>query len=179
MDFDDCLTKQYRTKIGVREYGEYPKSHWPACEWRNPDLSRAVIMPSEAPVRLISCNACLRRLGYIKIVHCNPRVEGWPFPDRKCEMCDYGGVDCETWLRVRDAGKDVEANLRRFDPNASHPVTWMETGLIPFHEPNTSTDDLYFDSKDALDDYCENLLRKYPKECEYLSSPPYEPSYEE
>ena len=167
MDYEEVLLDQYRRKVGVKDYHEYPKSHWPGCNWANPD--RPIELPADCPARLISCNACLRRHRYIRVLNCNPRVKGWPYPDRECPQCDYGN-DCETWLQVRGIGADVERVLRRFDPDASHSVTWMDTGLLPFHEQGTDTDNLFFDSLVDLDRYCDRLLTGYPNECMFLSS---------
>ena len=69
------------------------------------------------------------------------------------------GNDCETWLRVREAGLDVERILKRLDPDAYHPVTWVETGLVPGREPDSNP---LFDSKEDLDRYCDDLLSRFP-----------------
>ncbi len=114
-------------------------------------------MPSETPAEWISCNACLICRGYIRIVHCDPRVEGWPYDDRQCDLCDQGW-DCETWLRVKGVGEGVEKALRRLDPEAYHPVTWADAGLVPFKDGT----DPQFESKAALDDYFTELVKKHP-----------------
>lgn len=164
MEFDQRLFEEYRDKIGVREDGDYPKSHWPDCTWGNPDSKSRIVLPIEAPARLVSCNACLRRHGYIRVVVCNPRFKGWPSVEsvhteftRKGEpaVCEF--TDCETWLRVKDVGQGVEQVLQRLDPNAWHPVTWIDTGILPFHELGTETDDLYFETKEELEQYCKRL----------------------
>ena len=160
MDFEDLLLRLYRDKVGVRK--SYPKSHWPECEWAN---GAPIVMPKDTPVRLISCNVCLRGRDYIRVVHCDPKIEGWPRDDRNCGACDHGN-DCETWLRVRGAGRGVEQVLRRFDPRADHPVTWVETGWVPGRESDSAP---LFDSKQALDQYCDDLLHRYPSECGYLA----------
>ena len=168
IDYDLLLLEQFRDKIGIRDDGDYPKSHWPDCSWGNPDSFGRVVLPKEAPARLISCNACLRRWGYIRVVVCNPRFPGWPSLERVHEqfdlhreaaVCEY--TNCETWLRVSNAGEDVETVLRRLDKNAYHPVTWMDTGILPFHEKGTDTEDLHFTSKDALDQFCTDLVARY------------------
>ena len=168
VEYDRLLLQQYRDKIGLRDDGDYPKSHWLDCTWGNPDSQKRVALPQEAPARLISCNACLRRRGYIRVVVCNPRFPGWPSLERVHEqfdlikesaVCEY--TDCETWLRVSNAGEDVEGVLRRFDDNAHHPVTWIDTGILPFHQKGTETDDLYFASKEALDQYCADIVARY------------------
>ena len=164
-DYEAMLQEQYRKYRGGRNYPSdyYPKSHWVGCEWsRGP-----IVLPSGAPARLISCNGCLRRSGHIRVAYCNPRLAGWPNPEPSCPQCDYGN-DCETWLRVASAGADVEKVLQMLDPEAIHPVTWMETGLIPFHEPGTETGDMFFEDKESLDQYCDNLLARYPVKGGYL-----------
>ena len=67
---------------------------------------------------------------------------------------------------MRDAGQGVEEVLRRFDSRAFHPVTWVETGWVPGQEPDSVP---LFDSKEALDRYCDDLLQRYPSECGYLA----------
>ena len=64
-------------------------------------------------------------------VRCNPNRPDWLSPDDDCELCAYGW-DCQTWLRVSGAGEAVEAVLRTVWPEADHPVTWGDTGLVPF-----------------------------------------------
>ena len=163
--YEDLLLSQYRDKVGVREHSDYPKSHWPECDYGNTESPRRIVMPDTAPARLISCNACLRRRNHIRLVHCNPSVEGWPSDNRKCELCD-SGWDCETWLRVKDAGEDVETVLQRLDLDAYHPVTWVETGLVPFRDADSAP---LFKTKEDLDRYCADLLKRYPAECGYLA----------
>ena len=156
------LQQQYRSyrsrveSLGLRWYPEYPKSHWPGCDWGNNNPARRVELPADAPADFISCNACLIRERYIRILPCNPREPGWPHWWCQCSKCGYG-LDCETWARVRGAGRQVEAALRQFDPDACHPVTWAETGLIPFHEG-----DLFFPDKAALDKFMATLAERYP-----------------
>ena len=123
-------------------------------------------MSAATPAEWISCNTCLIDRGYIRIVHCDPRVEGWPYAGRQCARCDYGGWDCETWLRVKGVGEGVGKALRRLDSESVHPVTWADIGLVPFKDGT----DPQFESKAALDDYCTKLSREYPNECGYLSS---------
>ena len=120
MDFEGLLLRLYRDKVGVSE--SYPKSHWPECG--SAERGVPIVMPDDRYA--LSHAVCLRGRDYIRVVHCNPKVEGWPHNDRKC-ACDYGN-DCETWLRVRDAGQGVEQVLRRFDARAYHPVTWVQAG---------------------------------------------------
>ena len=160
-DFDQMLFEQYRDKIGVRGDGRpYPKSHWQGCQWvSNPE--RQVVMPTDTPARLISCNGCLIERNYIRIVPCDPHMDGWMTDDGRCSKCDYG-LDHETWLRVGTIGVDVEKVLKRLDPDAYHPVTWMETGLIPFTDPGADARDNLFDSYEELERYYENLLRRNP-----------------
>ena len=167
-DYEAILIEQCRLRFeqyGPQgDYSMMPKSHWRGCGWAG---RTSVLMPPETPAELISCDACLLGRGYIRIVHCNPQVEGWPYDDRKCENCDYGGIDCETWLRVKGIGEGVEKALRRLDPKAIHPVTWTDIGLVPFKDGP----DPLFDDKAALDDYCTRFLRDHPNECAYLSTP--------
>ena len=87
---------------------------------------------------------------------CNPRVIGWPHVTRQCEKCDYG-LDCETWARVRGAGEQVEIVLRSLDSEARHPVTWAETGLIPFYNG-----DFFFSDKSALGNFLALISEAYP-----------------
>ena len=142
----DALLRLYRDH-GGHGNGHYPKSHWPNCRWA-PD-SR-IVLSGGAPAGLISCNACLRHRRYIRVVSCNPRLAGWPMAE--CEICDYG-LDHETWLRVRGVGEDVQKVLEQLNADAYHPVTWAETGLVPFHEG-----DIFFASKEALAQYYDGLM---------------------
>lgn len=150
------LQQQYETKIGEPGSGGYPKSHWLGCDRGSSDPNRRIELPAYAPADFISCNACLIREGYIRILPCDPREIGWPHRWRKCDKCDYG-LDCGTWARVRGAGEQVEIALRQFDPAAYHPVTWAETGLIPFYNGG-----VFFPSKVALDRFMSDLATKYP-----------------
>ena len=163
--YEELLLSQYRDKVGVREDSNYPKSHWPECDYGNIESPRRIVMPGTTPARLISCNACLRRRNYIRLVHCDPRVDGWPYDNRTCGLCETGN-DCETWLRVRDAGADVETVLHTLDPDADHPVTWIETGLVLGQDADSVP---LFNSKEDLDRYCDALLKRYPAECGYLT----------
>ena len=61
-------------------------------------------------------------------------------------------------------GTGVEKAIRRLDPEAEHPVTWADIGLVPFKEGP----DPEFDDKGSLDAYCAKLLHDYPDECAYL-----------
>ena len=70
----------------------------------------------------------------------------------ECEICDYG-LGHETWLRVRGVGEDVQKVLEQLNADAYHPVTWAETGLVPFHEG-----DIFFASKEALAQYYDGLM---------------------
>ena len=89
-----------------------------------------IMMPDSTPHPLISCNGCLFRKQYMIAVRCNPNRLDWLSPDNDCELCAYGW-DC-TWLRVSGAGEAVEAVLRTVWPEADYPVTWGDTGLVPF-----------------------------------------------
>ena len=146
--WEDELYKQYAEKQWVIA----PKSHWLDCDWANG--TNPVKLFSNAPAHYISCNACLRRRGYIRIVGCDPRLVGWPY-ERNCELCEQGW-DCETWLRVRGIGEGVGKVLKLFDEDAYHPVTWGDTGLVPFHNG-----DIFFSSKSELDRFVLDLLLKY------------------
>ena len=146
--WEQSLYDQYKNK----SMSFPPKSHWMDCDWAR---SRApVLLFSSAPSDYISCNACLRRRGYIRIIPCDLRLKGWPNL-QNCEKCDYG-LDCETWLRVRGIGQGVEKVLRLLDPDAFHPVTWEDAGLVPF-----SNGDIYFSSKEELQRYTLDILLKY------------------
>ena len=161
MDHKAMLIEHYR--VLIEQYGprfHYPKSHWQGCERTG---RSSAIMPSDTPAEWISCNTCLRVRGYIRVVHCDPRIEGWPYQDRQCDLC-HQGWDCETWLRVKGVGEGVEKAIRCLDPKAEHPVTWADSGLVPFKDGP----DPQFDDKVALDDYCAKLLGEYPNECSYL-----------
>ena len=162
-NYEDILVEHYRALIeqyGLRDH--YSKTHWEGCERAG---RTSASMPSETPAEWISCNTCLIGRGYIRIVDCDPHVEGWPYDDRQCGVCGQG-VDHETWLMVKGVGEGVERALRRLDPEAEHPVTWADIGLVPFKDGP----DPQFESKAALDDYCTKLAREYPSECAYLSS---------
>ena len=164
-DYKGLLIKHY--KLLIDQWGfryDYPKSHWRGCGRAG---KTSALMPSETPAEWISCNTCLIRRGYIRIVHCDPRVEGWPYDDRQCVLCEQG-QDHETWLRVKGVGEGVEKALRHLDPEAEHPVTWADIGLVPFKD----SPDPEFEDKAALDDYCVKLLREYPNECAYLEQNP-------
>ena len=149
VDYEAILLEHYRTLIrDVGPRDSYPKSHWEGCE----RVGRtSAVMPAETPAEWISCNTCLINGDYIRIVQCDPRLPGWP--DTQCDICEYGN-DHETWLRVKGVGEGVEKALRRhIDPDAEHPVTWADVGLVPFLDgPNPE-----FDNKSALDDYWAEL----------------------
>ena len=51
----------------------------------------------------------------------------------------------------------MENVLRSMDPEAEHPVTWAETGLIPFY-----TGDFFFSDKSALDKFMVLISDAYP-----------------
>ncbi len=146
----DLLRPQY-VDLTPRFSDQYPKSHWEGCDWGN-----RVTLPEEAPAEYISCNACLRRQGYIVVLPCNPLVVGWPHAWRKCDLCDYGGVDCETWARVRGCGEAVETVLATIDPSIIHPVTWDDLGLVPFGNS------LFLPTKAEMDRFMADLEGKYP-----------------
>ena len=129
-----------------------PKSHWMDCDWAN--SKEPILLFSNAPAQYISCNACLHRRGYIRIIPCNPRLTGWPYR-QNCDKCDYG-LDCETWLRVRGIGQGVQKVLQILDPKSFHPVTWEDAGLVPF-----SNGDIYFSSKEELQRYSLDILLKH------------------
>ena len=153
---ESTLTEHYRALIqraGLRD--SYPKSHWSGCNWAR---QTSALLPSDAPAELISCNTCLMRRGYIRIVLCDPRLEGWPWTD--CDLCE-SGVDHDTWLRVKGVGKGVERILRRLDPDAEHPVTWADVDLVPFKEDPAPE----FENKPALDKYCAELLDTLRSAC--------------
>lgn len=162
MDHFAELQRQYKAKYGDSgtSWEDFSKSHWEGCEWGNSGNLK-IELSDDAPVEFISCNACLRRKGYIRVLMCNPRVKGWPDDDRDCPDCDYG-LDCETWVRVRGVGEEVERVLQSLFPDAYHPVTWLDAGVVPFKEQGTDTGDLFFDSKEALDTYLADLLQHYP-----------------
>jgi hypothetical protein len=146
------LQQQYEAKIGEPSIGwGYPKSHWTGCDRGSSNPDRRVELPNDAPADFISCNACLIRGGYICILPCNPREVGWPHSWCRCDKCEYG-LDCETWARVRGIGEQVQLAL-----NACHPVTWADTGLVPFHNG-----DLFFPDKVALDNFMASLTERYP-----------------
>ena len=150
-DWVHNLRQQYQTKIGDPENLGYPKSHWEGCEWGSRNPARRIELPPRAPASLISCNACLQREGYIRILPCNPRMIGWPHSWTKCDKCEYG-LDCDTWARVRGVGEDVAVAMGSY-----HPVTWADIGLVPFH-----SGDLYFPDKHSLDYFIESLAERYP-----------------
>ena len=156
-DWLQQLSEQYETKIENPGIWGYPKSHWLGCSYGSSNTDRRIELPSEAPAEFISCNSCLIREGYFRILPCNPRVIGWPHHWRKCDICEYG-LDCETWARVRGAGSHVVIALRRLDPDAYHPVTWLETGLVPFRNDG----DLFFPTKAELDRFMSDVTERYP-----------------
>ena len=157
-DWFQQLKQQYETKIGNPGIWDYPKSHWLGCSYGSSDPDRRIELPAEAPAEFISCNACLIREEYFRILPCNPRKIGWPHVWAKCGICDYGGIDHETWARVRGAGSQVVVVLRQIDHDAYHPVTWLETGLIPF----CGDGDLFFPTKADLDRFMSDLAERYP-----------------
>ena len=152
------LKQQYEKNMRDRpgSIWDYSKSHWIGCDWGSGYAERRIELPTNAPAEFISCNACLIREGHIRILPCNPRVIGWPHETRQCEKRDYG-LDCETWARVRGAGELVEDVLRSIDAEAQHPVTWAETGLVPFYNG-----DFFFSDKSALDDFVVLISEAYP-----------------
>ena len=50
----------------------------------------------------------------------------------------------------------MEKVLRIMDPAAYHPVTWEDTGLVPF-----SNGDMYFDSWEELQCYIGDIWLQY------------------
>ena len=151
LDWMNDLRQQYQSKMGDREIYLYPKSHWVGCERGSSNPNRRVELPLDAPAEFISCNACLIRAGYIRILPCNPREVGWPHTWCRCDKCDHG-LDCQTWARVRGVGEKVAVAT-----GSHHPVTWGDTGLVPFHEG-----DLFFPDKQSLDDFMTSLAERYP-----------------
>ena len=140
-------------QFGAKQPMTMSKSHWRDCDWargQNP-----VMLPSDAPPEYISCNACLRRRGYIRVIYCDPHLTGWPYKWRNCDKCEYG-LDCQTWLRVRGIGGNVVKVLQLLDPDATHPVTWSDIGMVPFQNP-----DIFFQSKNELDRFALDLYTKY------------------
>ena len=130
-NYERLLLKAYQKKYGPQEslFG-FSKSHWPDCAYVA-NATAPIMMPDSTPHPLISCNGCLFRKQYMIAVRCNPNRSDWLSPDDDCELCAYGW-DCQTWLRVSGAGEAVEAVLRTVWPEADHPVTWGDTGLVPF-----------------------------------------------
>lgn len=130
-NYESLLLKAYQQKYGPQEpvYG-FSKSHWPGCVYVA-DVTAPVVMPDSTPHSLISCNVCLFRKQYMIAVRCNPTRPDWLSPERECGLCAYGW-DCQTWLRVSGTGEGVETVLRTVWPDAEHPVTWGDTGLVPF-----------------------------------------------
>ena len=130
-NYERLLLKTYQQKYSSQEplHG-FSKSHWPNCAYAV-DATASIVMPDSTPHPLISCNGCLFRKQYMIAVRCNPNRPDWLSPENDCELCAYGG-DCKTWLRVSGAGEGVEAILRMVWPDAEHPVTWGDTGLVPF-----------------------------------------------
>ena len=130
-NYELLLLRKYQQKYGLREPGHgFSKSHWPDCSYVA-DAAVAIVMPGSTPYSLISCNGCLFRKQYMIAVRCNPNRADWLSPDNDCELCAYGW-ECQTWLRVSGAGEAVEAVLRTAWRDAEHPVTWGNTGLVPF-----------------------------------------------
>ena len=156
------LRYQYWSKIGEQEPSPgYPKSHWVGCDRGSKNPDRRVELPIDAPADFISCNSCLIREGYIRILPCNPREVGWPHAWCRCDKCEYG-LDCETWARVRGAGEKVAVAL-----GVLHPVTWVDIRLVPFHEG-----DLWFPDKQSLDYFMASLADRYPGHFNQDSSAP-------
>lgn len=130
-NYERVLLQLYLRKYkGDEPMMGFSKSHYPGCEWVTERQRMPIIMPDSTPPSLISCNACLFRKRYMISVVCNPLKEGWP-NEHECDLCDYGW-DCETWIRVEGAGELVEQVLQIRWPDAEHPVTWRDLGLVPF-----------------------------------------------
>jgi hypothetical protein len=130
-NYKRLLLKAYQKKYGPQEsLFRFSKSHWPDCAYAA-NATAPIMMPDSTPHPLISCNGCLFRKQYMIAVRCNPNRPDWLSPDNDCELCAYGW-DCQTWLRVSGAGEAVEAILQTVWPEADHPVTWGDTGLVPF-----------------------------------------------
>ena len=130
-NYERLLLKAYQKKYGPQEpIYSFSKSHWPGCAYVA-GATAPIVMPDSTPHPLISCNRCLFRKQYMIAVRCNPNRPDWLSPENNCELCAYGW-DCQTWLRVNGAGESVEAVLRALWPEAEHPVTWGDTGLVPF-----------------------------------------------
>ena len=153
------LFNQYKPKYEARpQTWMPPKSHWRDCNWMPGNYP--VTLPCNAPAKYISCNACLRRRGYIRIIGCSPQIQqwGWRFNEYKenqCSKCEYG-LDHETWLRVRGVGEKVEPIVQMIDPEAIHPVTWEDIGLVPF-----SDGDMRFKNKEELNRFVLDIYLKY------------------
>ena len=162
-DYEGMLVERYRALIeqhGMPGQGVvgYRKSHWDGCDRSG---RSSCIMPTETPAKWISCNTCLINRGYIRIVQCDPRLEGWP--SAECGLCEQG-VDHETWLMVKGVGEGVEQALRHhIDPDAEHPVTWADVGCVPFMDAPNPT----FGDKAELDTYWACLQARYS----YLAEP--------
>lgn len=130
-NYERLLLKAYQKKYGPQEpIYSFSKSHWPGCEYAV-GATASIVMPDSTPHPLISCNGCLFRKQYMIAVRCNPNRPDWLSPENSCELCAYGW-DCQTWLRVSGAGEAVEYVLRTVWPDPEHPVTWGDTGLVPF-----------------------------------------------
>ena len=148
MDYEKNLLEQYcnrREKIAG-----FPKSHWVDC---SVETRQKIELPNDAPAIFISCNTCLIRRGYIRIMRCNPFQAGWPITVGLCKKCDYG-IDHKTWLRDKTAGSAVEDIIQKIEPTEYHPVTWKDAGLVPLTEYDGN--DL-FDSKEDLDKFYAQL----------------------
>lgn len=130
-NYERLLLKAYQQKYSFQEatYG-FSKSHWPGCAYAA-GAPVPIVMPASTPHSLISCNGCLLGKQYMIAVRCNPNRPDWLSPENSCEFCAYGW-DCQTWLRASGAGEAVETVLRTVWPDAEHPVTWGDTGLVPF-----------------------------------------------
>ena len=145
------LQEQYQAKIGDPGLFGFPKSHWLGCDRGSKNPDRRIELPLDAPADFVSCNSCLIREGYIRILPCNPREVGWPHQWCRCDKCEYG-LDCETWCRVRGIGEKVALAT-----DSHHLVTWADAGLVPFHKG-----DLFFPDKRSLDYFMASLAERYP-----------------
>ena len=164
IDWFQQLKRQYETKfrgLGTFTSG-YPKSHWLGCDRGSRHPDRRIELPRQAPVEFISCNSCLIREEYIRTLPCHPGRVGWPHspnyhPAFFCGLCDHG-LDHETWASVRGIGSKVETVLQHIDPGASHPVTWLSAGVLPWAEERS----LLLPSKPDLDKFMAELAERYP-----------------
>lgn len=146
-NYEWLLLKEYQRKYGTHEpVLGFSKSHWPGCAYAA-GAAAPIVMPDSTSHALISCNGCLFRKQYMIAVRCNPNRPDWLSPENEYELCAYGW-DCQTWMCVSGAGEAVEAVLRTVWPEAEHPVTWGDAGLVPFLSQEQN--DLRFSTRSDL-----------------------------